>query len=277
MKVVDSFSFEEIQGFKFGKSWRGVPKLYSHIYFIDGLLIDTGHRRMANEIIETIKDLPVTKIYITHYHEDHSGNIEMLANHFGAPVLGSKLCSEIMKSPPSISISQKMSWGNRPAYENIQPLSGSITTENHSFRIIDIPGHARDMTALYEPNKKWLFSADLYVNSFIGYFLREESTTQQIDSIKKILALDFDVMLCGHNPAFQGAKVKLQKKLKFLEAFYKDVAAEYAKGKTAVEIFKSLKLKEFWFVRLVSRGALSRLNMVKSVIRDINTHHGIGS
>jgi len=270
MKIIDSFSYQEIQGFKFGKSTFGTPKLYSHVYFLDGLLIDTGHRRMSKDVLNKIKDLPVTKIFITHHHEDHSGNIDQLQKHFKCPVYGSQLCSEVMKDPPPISLSQHMTWGDRLAYNGIIPTAENISTSNYNFRIIGVPGHAVDMVCLYEPNMKWLFSADLYVNSYIGYFLREESITQQIDSIKKVLKLDFDVLLCGHNPQFKDGKIKLEKKLNFLRSFKDDVKREYEKGKGAEEIFRVLNLKEFKFVKFVSGGALSKLNMVRSVIRDIN-------
>lgn len=271
MKVIESFNFQEVQGYKFGRSMYGVPKLYSHIYYVDGLLIDTGHRRMSSDILKKIKHLAVNQILITHHHEDHSGNIAMLQECFDAPIYGSALCCEMMKNPPSISLSQKMTWGDRPSYHNIIPIGSKVSTDKYEFQIIDIPGHARDMIALYEPNQKWLFSADLYVNSYIGYFLQAESMSQQIASIKKVLELDFDVLLCGHNPQFKGGKAKLEKKLKFLEEFEHDVLLEYQKGKSANEIFKALSLKEFWTIRILSIGALSKLNMVKSVIRDFET------
>lgn len=271
MKVIDSFNFQEIQGYKFGSSLFGVPKLYSHIYYIDRMLIDTGHSRMSTDIIEKVKHLDVNQIVITHHHEDHSGNIASLQAFFDAPVYGSELCCEMMKNPPSISLSQKMSWGDRPGYQSIIPLGEIISTNKYKFQIIDIPGHARDMIALYEPDQKWLFSSDLYVNSYIGYFLKAESMSQQIASIKKVLKLDFDVLLCGHNPQLKGGKVKLEKKLNFLQKFESDVLSAYQKGKDANEIFKFLSLKEFWKVRLISNGALSKLNMVKAVIRDVES------
>lgn len=268
MKVVETFHHKEIKGFKFGRSLFGKPTFYSHIYFIDGLLIDTGHRKMSKSIFATIKDLPVEQIFITHFHEDHSGNIAMLQNHFDCPVYGSQKCSEIMKAPPAISWSQKMAWGDRPSYKQIIPSESSIKTSDYNFTIYDTPGHAVDMVVLYEPSKKWLFSADLYVNSFIGYFLREESLVQQINSITEVLKLDFDVLLCGHNPQLKNGKAKLQKKLSFLQKFNDNVVIEYKKGKNAKEIMKVLNLREFRQVKVLSRGALSRENMVASAIRD---------
>lgn len=269
MNVIETFEFEEIKGFKFGKSLYGKPKLFSHIYFIDGLMIDTGHAKMALEIFHQVKGLPVKQIFITHHHEDHSGNVTKMQSHFDCSVYASSLCSEMMKSPPPISFAQKISWGNRPAIQNIISKSNYIETENYKFEIIPIPGHAVDMVALYEPNMKWLFSADLYVNSYIAYFLKDESTLNQINSIKRILELDFDVMLCGHNPQFKNGKTKLRKKLFFLEKLYDDIANLYEKNYSVEQIFKTLGYKEFWYVRIMSNGYLSKLNMVRSVIRDI--------
>lgn len=269
MNVIETFDIEKIKGFKFGNSLFGKPKLFSHIYFIDGLLIDTGHTKMAAKIFNQVKDLPVDQIFITHHHEDHSGNIARMLSHFDCPVYASDLCSEMMKSPPPISFVQKMSWGNRPPFHNIIPKSDFIETENYKFEIIPIPGHAVDMVALYEPNKKWLFSSDLYVNSYIAYFLENESTLDQINSIKRILELDFDVLLCGHNPQFENGKEKLKKKLVFLEKFFEEISNLYEKNHLAEEVFKKLKFKEYWYVRILSNGQLSKLNMVKSVIRDI--------
>ena len=139
---------------------------------------------------------------------------------------------------------------------------------DYEFTIVPIPGHSVDMVALYEPNKKWLLSADLFVNTFIGYFMREESVSTQINSIKKILELDFNILLCSHNPQLKNGKEKLKKKLNFLENFYAQVAELYHAGNSAKKIMQQLNLKEYWFVRLISGGALSRLNMVKAVIRD---------
>lgn len=271
MKIIESFQHEEISGFKFGKSLIGAPSFYSHVYFVDGLLIDTGHKHMSQDILATIKDLPIEQIFITHYHEDHTGNIALLQNYFNCPVYSSAKCAEIMKDPPPISYSQKLAWGSRAAFDNIKVVADYISTQQYEFKIISTPGHSLDMVVLYEANRKWLFSADLFVSPYIAYFLREESIGQQILSIEKVLALDFDILLCGHNPQLQGGKDKLRKKLKFLQKFNDDVIAEYNSGKSPKQIMKSLQLREINKIKVLSRGALSRENMVLSVIRDYDS------
>lgn len=268
MKIIKRFDFEEIIGFKFAHSPFGKPAFGSIVYFVDGLLIDTGHRLMKRDVIQTLRDLPVQQIFITHHHEDHTGNLNELQQHFGCPVYASSACAKLMQNPPSISPAQKMTWGDRPASFVLEAIAGTIKTENYSFDLHPIPGHAEDMLALYEPNQKWLFSADLYLNRYIGYFLQEENIHQQISSIKKILKLDFEALICSHNPVFEGGKEKLKQKQVFLEKFREEVSSLHQRGLSSKEILREIYMKENWFIRITSLGRLSLMNMVKSVLRE---------
>ena len=91
----------------------------------------------------------------------------------------------------------------------------------------------------------------------------------QIQSIRSILALDFKVLFCSHKPQLNNGKQLLKEKLLFLESFFENVSRLFEKGYSINEIFQSLKLREYWMIRLLSGGNLSKLNMVKSVIRDL--------
>ncbi|MCH2233966.1 MAG: MBL fold metallo-hydrolase [Crocinitomicaceae bacterium] len=262
------FTYKEVLGLRFPTSLMGQSRAYSHIYYVDGLLIDTGHPRKRKDVLKAVDGLPVKQIFITHHHEDHSGNIPELQRKFNCKVYSSTLCAQYMKDPPPLTFAQKLYWGIRGPYHDLIPLEGTFKTENYEFQLIPIPGHAADMLALYEPNKRWLFSADLYINSRIGYYITTESIKEQIESINRILELDFDVMFCSHNPQLTNGKVKLKEKLDFLEDFVKDVMKLSDKGHQPKEIFKLLKLKELKTIKFLSSGELSKMNMVKSVLRD---------
>ncbi|KXX67020.1 MBL fold metallo-hydrolase [Flammeovirga sp. SJP92] len=270
MITTKSLNYENVKGYQFGYSLIGKPKLSTYIYFIDGLLIDTGQSKVREVLLDKIDHLSVDQIFVTHHHEDHTGNILPLKERFQCPVYSSDKCAQLMNNPPSLSFAQKITWGDRETYGNLIPIENEIKTRNYTFEIIPIPGHASDMVALYEPNEKWLFSADLYINSYIGYFLYSESVQQQISSIEKILNYDFKVMFCNHNPQLENPKQKLRDKLNFLETSFHSVADLYLKGMDEKEIFKTLKFKENWIVKLLSAGALSKVNLIRSVIKDIN-------
>ncbi len=244
--------------------------MFSHVYFVDGLLIDTGQPRMRRHILEATGELPVEQLFITHHHEDHSGNISPLRNRFGCKAYASEACCQLMKAPPKLSFVQWVTWGSRPPVHDLIPAAGHIETRNCRFELIPIPGHAPDMVALYEPTRKWLFSADLYINSYISYFLKEESMLDQIESIRRALELDFDVLFCSHNPKLANGKQALRKKLDFFNAFFEQVASLQAQGYPAGAIFKKMQLKENGLVKVFSRGELSKMNMVRSVLRDLH-------
>ena len=223
---------------------------------------------MKQQALEKITPLPVEQIFITHYHEDHNGNLEDFQAHFNCPSYASPTCVEIMKKPPRISIPQQLTWGNRPPNTALIPKEGVLETDNHAFEIIPIPGHSIDMMGLYERSQGWFFSADLWVSEYIRYFLYSESMQTQIESIRSVLSLEFDVMLCGHNPQLENVKQKLANKLQFLEDFYGKVAALYHTGRSPASIMKHMGLKEDWKLRIISMGHLSTINMVRAVIQD---------
>lgn len=268
MKLSARTQHQDVEIFKFGYWPFGRPKMFSHLFFVDGLLIDTGPSRMRKEIWQAVSPLAVEQIFITHHHEDHTGNLATLQSHFACPAFASAKCVELMKAPPPISFAQWLTWGPRPAFRGLTETMDRLNTPTHSFEIYPVPGHAEDMLCLYERERGWLFSADLWVSDRIRYFMRAESVRQQIASIRKVLELDFDVLFCSHNPQFEGGKQRLVNKLQFFQEFYGKVAEQYHRGLAAKQIIQALALKENWNIRLTSGGELSTLNMVKAVIRD---------
>lgn len=268
MKKVASFQHENIQGFRFGSNPFGKPRMFSHVYFVDGLLVDTGHSNMRQEVLSAMCSLPIEQIFITHHHEDHTGNLQQVQEQQDCATYASSTCVEMMKSPPSISPAQRLTWGDRPPNRTIVAEDRQISTSRYRFDVVPIPGHAVDMVGLHEPNEGWFFSSDLWVSSHIRYFMRSESMKQQIESLKRAQALDFDVLLCGHNPQFNNGKAKLYQKQQFMEKFYEEAATLYHQGNPSSVIMQKMELKERWSIRLLSVGELSTHNMIQSVIRD---------
>ncbi|MEL6250437.1 MAG: MBL fold metallo-hydrolase [Bacteroidota bacterium] len=269
MKLLKSFQFEDVQGYKLGSSYFGQPKMLVYSFFVDGLLIDTGQSNMRKEYMEAISGFNVQQVFITHHHEDHTGNIDPIQKKLGVSIYAYPLCVETMKRPPSISPAQWLSWGPRKANHFLIPKEEKIETQNYSFDIIPIPGHAHDMVGLHEKNKGWFFSADLFVSTYIRFFMRAESMKEQIASIKKVLALDFDRLFCCHNPQMEGGKEKLSQKLTFFEDFFELVKNLHQKGYSIRAIQNQMQIKPMHTVAILSLGELSAKNMIRSVIRDI--------
>ena len=268
MVVFEKLEHDDVLGLRFGHKLIGRPKLLVYLYYIDGLLIDTGQSKLRSRILRETQELEVDQMLITHYHEDHSGNILPLKERYQCTVYASDSCSQMMKDPPKISWVQKMTWGDREPVADLKPVGPELRTPKYHLEVMPIPGHSPDMIALYEPNRRWLFSADLYIHSYIGYFLRNESILEQINSLKMALKLDIEILFCSHQPLLSNPNEHLRKKLNFLESFYSKVATLRGQGFDARGIFKAMGLKENRFVKTLSGGQLSKMNMVESALRD---------
>ncbi|MEL6867386.1 MAG: MBL fold metallo-hydrolase [Bacteroidota bacterium] len=268
MRIAKAFQYGPIHACKLGYWPFGRPKMFVHLFFVDGLLIDTGQSNMRKEVLQQIAQWSVQQVYITHHHEDHSGNLAAVQEHCSCPTYASSLCVEMMKDPPGISPAQWLTWGPSAANFSLIAQDQQVQTAQYRFDIIPVPGHAEDMVCLHEAQQGWLFSADLFVSEYIRFFMRRERMRRQIASIKKVLALDFELLLCNHNPQLSRGKEQLKNKLQFLEDFYGTVQKYHEQGLPLMAIYKKMKLKPDGFLRYLSLGELSTRNMIRSVIRD---------
>jgi glyoxylase-like metal-dependent hydrolase (beta-lactamase superfamily II) len=237
-------------------------------YFVDGLLIDTGPGKLKAQVLESLRILPIEQIFLTHHHEDHTGNLALIHQaHPDVPMYAHPTCVDILKDPPKVSFAEYLTWGKHTAVQDIQPVGETLSTFKYAFTPIYTPGHAVDHLALYEPNEGWLFSGDIYVHPYITYFVANECMATQMTSLKKLIALDFDRLLCSHSRDQLHGKKLLQQKLQFFQTFSGKVLHWHQQGYPPKQIMRKMQLKERWMIKILSGGWLSALNMVKSVIR----------
>lgn len=259
---------DQVNLYKVGVSYLGKPIKPVYFFEIDGLLIDTGPSLAKYAIASTVQQLDVSQILLTHTHEDHSGNAAMLKELLGVPVYGHILSMEIMAQGFDILPYQKAMFG--PAGRlTIRPTDRKIETDSYSFEVIHTPGHAPEHIALYERNKGWLFSGDLFVAEKIKYFRKHESMSDQIKSLKKLVRLDFDLLFCNHNPQLKDGKPKLIRKLHYFEELYGHIKEQHKKGLDTEEIMKALKIGKSLPIELMTYKDVSARYLVTSVTREL--------
>lgn len=269
MHYTKTHQFGPIEGLQMGVGYLGPPPVMVYSFYIDGLLVDTGPPKLKNELLHWLQNKPLEQVFITHHHEDHSGNVNPVSQHSKVPIYGSLTCSELVMGKVKTSIPQRIFWGTPVYTDQVKPYSEKkLLTNKYTFEIISIPGHSIDQVALYEAQQGWLFSADAFVSPIIKYFLKTESMAEQIRSLKKLVALDFDLLLCCHTPIIKGGKALLNQKITYLEDFYTSVVFYHQKGQSPHQIVKSIGAKERWITYFLSGGYMSTVNMVESVIRD---------
>ena len=269
MRIAKEHIYGDVRSLEVGSNPLGRVLMTTRLYLFGDVLIDTGHSMMEKMVLDYLEGRKIRAVVITHHHEDHSGNAAAIARRFSIPVFGHSLTAEKMKAPRKIMPYQRLVWG--PAEKvHIRPAQGRMKFGSVCLEAVHCPGHSPDMTVWLDPDNGRLFSGDLFLGERIKFFRADEKIDGQIASLKKALALDFDVLLCGHHPVLKNGKASLKSKLAFLEDFLGRVENMREKGMDLNAIMKNGAFREDWFIRLLSMGNVSRKMMVKSCLDAID-------
>lgn len=265
MNVSIKFNHEKIVGIEVGYGPFYPPLVTSFLYYLDGILIDTGMSRMRNGVSAMLEGFSIQTIALTHHHEDHSGNAAFLSALHGASVVGHPVTVEKMKNGFTILPYQKIGSG-RALPVKMDILPDRLETDHFILEPVYTPGHSRDHTCFIERNMGWLFSGDLYLSSEIRFFRSDECMEDLIQSIKKILTEDFSVLFCSHNPVLSHGKEALKRKLQYLEDFTGEVKLMAGSGMDEKEILRIKKMRGNRQVKFFTCGNLCSEHMVRSAI-----------
>lgn len=266
MRLFRTHDFDQIQAYELGWSLIGPPLMTVYCYVLGDVMVDTAQSHMQKEALEIACKHKIKHVYLTHYHEDHSGNANAIRQTLNTNVFGHEMTIEKMNAPFKILPYQKYIWG-KAAPVNIKQVPDKIETILGEMIPVHTPGHSKDHNSYLLKSKGILFSGDLYLGDKIKYFRSDENIGEQIDSLKKILFLDFDVLLCNHSPKRKKGKQHIQRKLDYLQNLYGNIISLWEKGIPEKQIFILLNLKEDYFTKLICFGDVSLFNGVKSAIR----------
>jgi glyoxylase-like metal-dependent hydrolase (beta-lactamase superfamily II) len=259
---------------------------YAVCYLIDGsLLVDTGfpwaRRRLKQTLVELGADRTITTIVNTHYHEDHTGNNDLVAELCGARVVAHAAAIPEIRFRGELPWYRSFLFGPSQVID-VDAIGQTLATEHLQFEIIDTPGHCPGHICLFEPNRKWLFSGDLYVAADLDSQLGDADGPQWIASLERILALRPQGLFDAHGSIFSGDEVErqLRRKLDFLKAIRDRVYQHATHAQTIQQLTHKvfdrrdlvdwLSLGDGW-LSLITGSDFSRGNIVKSFLRERDT------
>ncbi|MCF8061307.1 MAG: MBL fold metallo-hydrolase [Deltaproteobacteria bacterium] len=270
MSIFREKTLGEITAWEAGWSPLGRPFMTVHLFLAGGVLVDTGLRHMRASILEALRTRSIHTVLLTHHHEDHSGNAAALQRETGAPVLAHPGTAEKMRRAFPILPYQHLIWGrSEPAA--VTPCEEPVDAGSLSFVPVHTPGHSRDHTAYLVPERGWLFAGDLYLADRVKYFRADERIADEITSLRKVLALDFEALLCAHNPRPHRGKARIAAKLRFLENVFGEVGRLRDRGLGERAVLRKLGLGEVRSVQWMTGGNVSARNIVRSALRDLET------
>jgi endoribonuclease LACTB2 len=239
----------------------GRPFYSVYAYLFDGTLIDTGPPRTGAELAAWAAGQPIEQIANTHHHEDHVGGNAYLPH---LPAVAPPETVHRLARAPRIPFYRRATFGQpRPA--TACPLGDCLETRSNRLPAIATPGHAFDHVVFWLPERGWLFSADLFIMERARYIRRRDDLAVWMDSLRLVLAYDFDTMFCAHAGRVENAHEAIRRKLAFWEELQEDarLLAEAGHSRRAI---RARLLGRNNFITLWSGGDYSKNNLVHALL-----------
>ncbi|MFX0100035.1 MAG: MBL fold metallo-hydrolase [Candidatus Hodarchaeota archaeon] len=200
--------------------------------FANSLLIETDREKKSailidcgtgQEIIENIrKEYDIQSVYLSHWHEDHILNHQLLKNaRFHCHVDDMKAIQDMgvfneLYGIKGTSIEEKFklyleSLGLVPIPELDGFQEGDIIYSNGTseVRVLHSPGHSVGHCCFHDPKNKIIFLSDMHSGEgFEAWYGCLDSNLLDFESsVKKIMKLDIEHAITSHSGIFTGKEV----------------------------------------------------------------------
>ncbi len=247
---------------------RVLGRVVHHVsaYWVDGLLVDTGPPSTAEDLARWCRDQGIERVVLTHHHEDHSGGAARLTEELDLPVWASAGAVPILAEGLRMPLYRRLVWGRRPERFVARPLPEELRVGERTYRVIPTPGHAFTHVCLFDPDRRWLFSGDLFVHQRVQHLRRIEDLGLHLDSLRRVLALQPDRMYGGHAGLVANPEEALSGKIAYWEGLRERARRLQADGLSARRITRRLLGRE-GLLTWLSFGDFSKKNLVRALVK----------
>jgi glyoxylase-like metal-dependent hydrolase (beta-lactamase superfamily II) len=225
-----------------------------------GVLVDTGFPAVARDFARWLDGTRPVGVVITHHHEDHAGNLELLARG-GVPVAAADATIDAIRALRTLDFYRQANWGTPPALRS--PL---VRFDPAPLRLLPTPGHAPDHHVVWDAERETVFSGDLFLSVKARLTQDTEDVHGIVRSLHAVIALKPKRVFCAHRGPVHDPVNALRAKAAWMEEIIGEARRLAAAGMTVPAISRRL-LGRDGFVGFISRGKLAHRNLIRSVLR----------
>ena len=187
-------------------------------YLLGDVLVDAGGRRSGSRILRQLEGRTVTAHALTHAHPDHQGASHEICEKLSVPFWVGVNDVDAAEDPTLIKTRQPdqrvavfyYNFFTGPGHKVDRALREG--DEVASFKVIDAPGHSAGHVAFWRESDRVLVLGDVLNNMNIWtgipslhepkpYLTPDPEENRR--SIRKLVALDPELVLFGHGPALR--------------------------------------------------------------------------
>ena len=229
-------------------------------YLVRGVLIDCGFHAARHAMDAILARERPEGVFITHYHEDHAGNVERVAR-LGIPIAAAADTFRRVRAPAPIRFYRRFTWGAAP------PLVSRVTPfENDRLRLVAAPGHSADHHVIWDERDGALFGGDLYLGVKVRVAHPGEDPRILVSTLRRVAALGPARLFDAHRGFVANPVPLLEAKADWTEetiaAIERRIKAGASDAVIVREMFGGESVPGYF-----SGGDYSRTNFVRSVRR----------
>jgi len=241
-------------------------------YLLDDLLIDTGPAHTAQELTEFLRTAAVRNVINTHHHEDHIAANTFLQERYGVEIFAPPLAVDKINKPADLFPYQEQVWGY-PVPSQVKPLGSSFSTGAYTLEVIPAPGHDRDHICLFERERRWLFTGDIYTTTRPVVCRPMEDQRQIIEDLKVLRSLEPSILLPAPTRIIMNPLDTLDKTIEYMEDLGGRIENLHRQGMTPEEIRQQIFGEENGEENPIAERTqqqFSSVNMIKSFLKVSN-------
>jgi glyoxylase-like metal-dependent hydrolase (beta-lactamase superfamily II) len=228
----------------------------------DGVLIDSGIPAARADFQALIERSTIRGAMLTHHHEDHAGNAELLAAR-GIPLWIAPTTMPRIATIPRIRAYRRFTWFSMP------PLRSTVRPfDEPPFVPVPTPGHTPDHHVFWDAATRTVYGGDLFLGVAVRVCHHDEDLHQTIASLERVAELEPERLFDSHRGLVPDAAAALRAKANWTREIIERIAKRISDGESDSQILKREMGGESttgW----ASRGEYSRRNFVRSVRRGI--------
>ena len=227
----------------------GNPIMWAIAYHVGNILIDAGCPNALDDLEKYAAKADVKAVYVTHPHEDHYGGCSVFAPR--STIYACEPDINILKNPPTLPEFFQFVWGQPTPLVDVEKLPSEFSVGNFEFEVIPLPGHWQHMVGFYEPNQKWLFSADavpLPTRKFIA--MPEENIPLMVNTMQKLVEMDIEILFDAHKGPVTSPRQHIQARIDYILGLQERALELHDEGLSIPEIQEALGLEGPWYIGL---------------------------
>lgn len=259
--MIEIQRFGDVERIRLASRGSRIAGLDVSAYLVHGVLVDSGFPHAHHELSRFLNERPILGAMLTHYHEDHAGNAQLLAER-GIPLAMHEATRQRLEQAEKIRLYRRVVWGTPPR----------LTSESRGFssetplEFVCTPGHTMDHQVVWDPGRATVFSGDLWLGVRATIMHENEDPYCIIESLRTVLALSPERMFDAHRGPVREPIAALTAKIGYLEDTIAAIRAKHAAGWSDRAILRHL-LGGDEPVALASGGEYARMNFVRAVSR----------